>query len=102
VTFLGVGNTSIVTGPATVLTKMLVPVIGVYCVRMGPSRYRLFANQVILRGTKFEDSQEISQLLAKDMETMIRRFPEQWAWNYKRWKGRDLSKEVDAIVETAI
>ena len=86
VTFMGVPDTLIVSGPAKMIAKKNVAAIGMYCVRQGPSEFRVIATEILKDEHGMNDEAEISKLLAADMERMIRLYPEQWAWNYKRWK----------------
>lgn len=86
VTFMGVPDTMIVSGPAKMIAKKNVPALGVYCVRQGPSQFRLIATEILADDHGMKDEEEISKRLAADMERVIRLYPEQWAWNYKRWK----------------
>ena len=87
VTFMGVPDTMIVSGPAKMIAKKNVPALGVYCVRQGPSQFRLIATEILTDEHGMKDEEEISRRLAADMERVIRLYPEQWAWNYKRWKS---------------
>ena len=31
------------------------------------------------------DVQQLTQILANDIESVIRAHPSQWTWNYRRW-----------------
>lgn len=86
VSFLGIPETSIVQGPALVIAKKNVAAVGAYCVRVGPRRFRLIASVAFLPDHGETDQEKISAVLAKNMETAIMQYPEQWAWNYRRWK----------------
>ena len=68
------------------IAKKNVSAIGMYCVRQGPSQFRLIATEILADDHGMKDEEEISKRLAADMERIIRLYPEQWAWNYKRWK----------------
>lgn len=84
--FLGIPKTQIVTGPALMITKKNTPVVGAYCVRVGPLRYALDADVILQADHGMQDGEAVSKLLVESMERMILKYPEQWAWNYKRWK----------------
>lgn len=86
VTFMGIPDTAIVTGPALVITKKNVPAVGAYCLRIGPCRYKLIATDILKAQHGEFSGEDVSKRLAADMERMIRQFPRQWAWNYKRWR----------------
>jgi len=84
VEFLG-RPTEFVSGPATMATRFDVPVIAAYCIREGPLRYRLETSQVLAPRHGEKDEADVTQLMAREIERAIRRHPEQWCWNYKRW-----------------
>jgi len=86
VEFMGIANTSIVQGPAQMIAKKNVAAFGSYCVRLGPRHYRVIATIAMTPDHAETNLAKISACLAKDMESVIRQYPEQWAWNYRRWK----------------
>ncbi|MCX6119500.1 MAG: lysophospholipid acyltransferase family protein [Proteobacteria bacterium] len=86
VNFMGVPNTPIVQGPAQMIAKKGCAVFGSYCVRIGARHYRVISTKTLSVNHGLTDLQKISELLALDMESIIRQYPVQWAWNYKRWK----------------
>lgn len=85
VTFFG-QQTEFVAGPALVSESTGAPIIGVFCMREGPWRYRIFTEELLPARHPQEDLEVTTQLLASAIERMIRLYPEQWAWNYKRWR----------------
>jgi len=86
VEFLGIPETPMVAGPAAVIVKKNVPVVGAYCVRIGPLHYRVLSDDILPANHGCTDPQEVTVKLSKSMEEAIRLYPQQWAWNYKRWK----------------
>jgi lauroyl/myristoyl acyltransferase len=62
------------------------PVVGIHVVRLGLCRYHFFTTDVLAPNHGETDEQKITQLMAEDLSQMILRYPEQWAWNYRRWK----------------
>lgn len=84
--FLGVQGTQIVQGPAMMAARKNMPVIGIHVVRLGLCRYHFFTTEVLPCGHGETDEQKIAQMMADDLSKMILRYPEQWAWNYRRWK----------------
>lgn len=85
--------TDFVTGPAVVALKASAPVVAVYCLRVGLGRYRFEFEEVYdgqISGLATEDPaeqvQELTQKMALSIQKMIEMYPEQWVWNYKRWK----------------
>lgn len=84
--FLGVKNTQIVPGPMVMAIKKNMPVYSVYMMRTGPASYQFYCEEVLPRDHNLSDEHQVAQLMADDMSKMIRRYPEQWSWNYRRWK----------------
>lgn len=85
VTFLG-QRTEFVAGPAIVNSSTGAPVMGVFCMRESPWRYRIFTEEILPARHSQDDTEAATQLMASAIEGMIRLYPEQWAWNYKRWR----------------
>lgn len=84
--FLGVEGTNIVSGPVMMAVKRNLPVCGVYMMRTGRCTYRFYVTEVLPKNHQITDDAKVAQLMADDMSKMIRLYPEQWAWNYRRWK----------------
>ena len=84
--FLGVPGTNIVQGPAMMATRKSLPVCGIYMMRVGAREFRFYVTNVLPAGHKEADEAHVAQLMADDMSRMIRLYPEQWSWNYRRWK----------------
>jgi lauroyl/myristoyl acyltransferase len=84
--FLGVSGTHIVSGPVMMATKKRMPVFGVHVVRVGFCHYKFFVTEVLKPGHSESDENKVAQLMADDLSKMILSYPEQWAWNYRRWK----------------
>ena len=85
VDFLGM-ETEYVSGPSKFAILKDAPVISVFCVREGPMRYRVVSNVLLNKGHGIESEQEVTQIMASEIERVIKLYPEQWVWNYKRWK----------------
>ncbi len=86
VPFLG-QDTEFVAGPAAMVHRSGCAAISTYCVREAPFQYRLISKTVVASGDgRGADQTEITSLLAADIGAMILRYPEQWCWNYKRWR----------------
>ena len=56
-----------------------------FFVSEGPMRYRV-SNVLLNKGHGIESEQEVTQIMATEIERVIKLYPEQWVWNYKRWK----------------
>ena len=78
--------TEFVSGPATMACRSDGPVVSVYCMRVGPFHYRLYAGCLAPLGHGIKAEQVLTQKAAKSIEDIIRLYPEQWTWNYKRWR----------------
>lgn len=88
--FLG-QPTEFVTGPASLALKCGTPVLGVYCTRTSPWHYQMHSKTLYVPDsavTKDQTAEELTELFASNMSSMIRAYPEQWTWSYKRWRDR--------------
>jgi KDO2-lipid IV(A) lauroyltransferase len=65
-------------------------------IRLGPLRYRMLVTPPILVGTPGSDreaeARTITEELTRRLETMIRRYPEQYLWMHRRWRTPPQSK----------
>ncbi len=84
--FLGVPNTQIVPGPVVMATRKNMPVYGVYMMRTGVCKYRFYCDEVLPVGHGMTDEMAVAQMMADSISSMIKKYPEQWSWNYRRWK----------------
>lgn len=89
VPFMGI-PTAFVAGPATMALRFDAAVIGIYVVREGAYRYRI-VSELIWGGKECSspDEQALTAVMAQSIERVIRMYPEQWTWNYKRWRWQD-------------
>lgn len=85
VTFLG-QPTPFVGGPAAMAVRTECAVISLFCVREGAFRYRLVSEALLDAGHGVADEQAMTQRFADVIDQAIRVYPEQWTWNYKRWR----------------
>ena len=85
--------TEFVAGPAKMATRSGLPVLGVFCLRLAPMRYRLVCHEVAPGGHEITDSDEMTQMMADELSRVIRAYPEQWCWNYKRWIFNKVSSD---------
>lgn len=76
--------TEFVSGPAKLALKTKAPILAVYCIRRGLWRYQIYCEAI--NYSDDDDENSLTGKLAKSIEEMIRLYPEQWVWNYKRWK----------------
>ena len=81
-------ETEFVAGPATMALKTGALPICLFCVREGPFRFRLITKVIEVSSDSTDAS--LTQEMATEIERVIRLYPEQWTWNYKRWRSADL------------
>ena len=86
VPFLG-QPTEFVSGPATMAIRSNGPVIGIFCLREGPGRYRLVSRTLLPPHHGQKDEAAVTATLAAAISNVIREYPEQWTWTYKRWRS---------------
>ncbi|MBI2602606.1 MAG: lysophospholipid acyltransferase family protein [Deltaproteobacteria bacterium] len=84
--------TPFVSGPAMMAAKLEAPVLAVFCLREGPMQYRLLSEILLPPGHSEKDIPTITQRFATKIEGIIRMYPEQWCWNYKRWRWENSEK----------
>jgi len=75
-----------VAGPAVMAKRLNIPILVVFCVREGPMCYRYVSDVCLLPEDGETDEQKITQIVATKIEEIVRLYPEQWCWNYKRWQ----------------
>lgn len=85
VDFMGL-PTPFVVGPALLAARTGAAVIGIFCVREGPFQYRVISRELLKIDHSNKDIVNITQILAKEIEKIIKLYPEQWLWNYRRWR----------------
>ena len=81
--FLG-HPTEFVNGPAAMAMRFQCPIISIFCVRTGPMRYRIVSRRIHLPKDAHEAA--VTVLMAGELERVVRLYPEQWTWNYRRWR----------------
>ncbi len=67
-------------------------VIPVYSIRLKGGKHRIVAEppvELIVTGNKAEDIRINTQRHTKVLESIIRRFPDQWFWIHRRWKRKE-------------
>ncbi len=78
--------TEFVSGPAQMAIRADCAVIAVFCMREGPWRYRLITETIVPPRHAVQDEVALTQSCAAAIERVIRLYPEQWTWGYKRWR----------------
>jgi KDO2-lipid IV(A) lauroyltransferase len=85
VTFLGV-PTEFVSGPGQMTAKTGCGVVSIFCLREGPFKYRILSEMLAAPGVAMADEAVLTQRMADAITRVVRLYPEQWTWNYKRWR----------------
>ncbi len=78
--------TEFVSGPAKLSIRQGSPVLAVFCMRTGVLQYRIIQKLIVPADHGQTDEIELTQKMANSIESVIRLYPEQWLWNYKRWR----------------
>ncbi|MDT8324554.1 MAG: lysophospholipid acyltransferase family protein [Bacteroidota bacterium] len=76
-------------GPATFALRTGAPVIMSFAVRANDGNYDVLQEEIPtadLRGLSEENLHELTRRHVRALERMIRRHPEQWLWQHRRWK----------------
>ncbi len=90
VDFLGIPASTYPT-PAFLQLRTGVPLIFGYCVRLGPMKFKVGA--VELKDISATDNRDadvirIMELLNRELEKIIRQYPEQYLWAHRRWRDQ--------------
>ncbi len=80
-------ETEFVSGPAILAAKFHVPIIACFCLREQPWHFRLVSSLVYSpdASTPQPTEEKLTARMAATIEAIIKIYPEQWTWNYKRW-----------------
>jgi KDO2-lipid IV(A) lauroyltransferase len=84
VNFMGY-PTEFVVGPSKTALGSKAPIVSVYCMKVGPMTFQVFSRLLWDGEQPIDDERALTQQLADDIGDMIKLYPEQWVWNYKRW-----------------
>jgi Kdo2-lipid IVA lauroyltransferase/acyltransferase len=92
------------TTPALALLKLKTDaaIIPLFAMPLPNNRYRLIYRppvEVPLIGDRKVDVYRITQECTREIEEMIRRFPEYWLWMHRRWKTVPGPEEIEAMSE---
>jgi KDO2-lipid IV(A) lauroyltransferase len=83
-------------GPSVFCLKLRSPMIGVFCVRRPDGSYDAYVEEVPsedLVGDSEENVNELTRRHVKMLEKYIRKYPDQWLWQHKRWKHVPLERD---------
>lgn len=76
-----------VKGPGTLARRTGSPVVPVYCIRIGPNRYRMVICAPLVPEAGFEPIEGMTRAINRSLEDHIREFPDQYLWIHNRWKS---------------
>ena len=77
-------NTPFVSGPASMALHFQCPVYSLHLIRVGTMRFQLVMTEIVYQPDISAHS--LTAVMAANLEQLIRQYPEQWCWNYRRWK----------------
>jgi lauroyl/myristoyl acyltransferase len=84
-----------VKGPAQLASKKSKEIFAAFCVKEAGS-YRLLFEIIPIGDCESVDA--VTQKLASSIEQVVRRYPEQWCFNYKRWDyGSNLQDQKHVV-----
>ena len=94
--FLGFEASTFI-GAAKIAIKTGCPIVPAFAVRTEDGR-NLFTVEEIIYPDKFQNDdrsiKELTEIISKKLEEYILKYPSQWFWVHKRWKGRDKAKKI--------
>ncbi len=59
------------------------------CIRLGPASYRFSVHDPIIHertGDNKRDIREITEAINRELEAVVRKYPEQYLWGHRRWR----------------
>jgi len=77
--------------PASLALRTGAPIAFGYARRIGPERFRIVIDDVIVPNQDADTQQEIlriTQRLTSDLERLVREHPTEWLWLHRRWKTK--------------
>ena len=86
-------------GAAKFAIKTGAPIVPVYPIRNEDGSFTLFIEPMI-DSTAYTNSTEdvvaLTQMLSHNLDACIRRYPEQWFWVHRRWRGAKKAKSIQS------
>jgi len=80
--------TGTVLGPAVLHRRTGAPIVPAFCVRVGPNQFKVIILPALTPKEGVDDpSEAIAASMNDALESVIRRYPEQWLWLHDRWKS---------------
>ena len=84
-------------GPSTLCLKLRCPMVSVFSVRRPDGSYDAIVQEVPsedLNGDSEENVNELTRRHVKITEDIIRKYPDHWLWQHKRWKHVPMEKDL--------
>ena len=76
-------------GPYAMAVQRSVPVVAVFVMKYSPYKYKVYIRELGMEETegmsRHEKPARIAQVFAKELETILRKYPEQWYNYYEFW-----------------
>jgi Kdo2-lipid IVA lauroyltransferase/acyltransferase len=79
--------TAFLTGPAKISKKFNLPIVYLSCHKIKRGYYEARSRVILSDPTEFTEDQ-ISELVANQIEAEIKNQPEIWLWSHRRWKHK--------------
>lgn len=79
-----------VEGPALMQLKTDAPMLCAFMIRVGRKKHKIIITPPIATartGNREDDMRQITSAFTAVIEEFVRRYPEQWWWPHKRWRG---------------
>jgi len=74
-------------GPAVLHLRTGAPLVPGYCIRTGPGKYKIEIFEPMEYSRSTTEPEQIMADLNAVLESVIRKYPEQWLWLHDRWKS---------------
>lgn len=77
--------------PGILAARLRLPVLPIFAHRVAPYRYRLRFEAPILPADLPESNavEYVTREVNRSIERFVRAHPDQWHWNYRRWRSRE-------------
>lgn len=80
-------ETSTTSIPARLVKKTGAALTFAYCIRKGIGKYKIEVLEPIAMDS-LASEKSITDQLNRQLESLIRKYPEQWTWGHRRWKAK--------------
>ena len=87
--FLGFPASTFV-GTAKIAIKIGCPIVPAFAIRLSEGTHRFICEEIIYSDNyenTLESIKELTELVSKKLEKYILKYPQQWFWVHRRWRG---------------